>query len=527
MVPLGLALLVLLLASTLSTYRLQQWRIDGEVRAHIDDLKKTFQLEIDQGGRLLNGLIDFIKEDPDLQKAWLAKDEEDLLAHSQPILNKLRETFRITHFYYHGLDSVCFLRVHKPPRKGDYIDRFTLADAVDKGTPSHGVELGPLGTFTLRAVYPWMINGELVGFIELGIDIEGLALHLKETLRGELLVVIEKSYLQRADWEEGMKMLGRDSNWDQFEDFVVVEATTGTIPNVLAANMEKHHKQEHEEFLFSVLLDGQRYRSGFVPLFDAGDREVGEIIYMDDVTETAAALQTSLAVTTGVYVIIATLLFGFFYLLLGRLEDSLEQARTGLETANKQLEAEAEELKQAKDDLTEEVEQRAVIEHQLQRNIFELEQAKQEALRMMQDAQAAERRAGQSQQALQASEQRYRALFEQSPDGILIADIETAKFKYANPAICKMLGYTEAELKNMAVADIHPKDALDYIAAEYDAQARGEKAFAESVPCLKKDGTTMHADVNTIKMLVDGQNCEIGFFRNVSQRSAFREGQAF
>ena len=50
------------------------------------------------------------------------------------------------------------------------------------------------------AVGPWRIDGELAGYIELGIDVEGLALHLKEILGGELLVVIEKSYLQRGDW---------------------------------------------------------------------------------------------------------------------------------------------------------------------------------------------------------------------------------------------------------------------------------------------------------------------------------------
>ena len=87
-----------------------------------------------------------------------------------------------------------------------------------------------------------------------------------------------------------------------------------------------------------------------------------------------------------------------------------------------------------------------------------------------------------------------------------------------------MLGYTEAELRDMTVEDIHPKEALAYVTSEYDAQGRGEKTFAENVPCLRKNGTTMYADINTIKMLVDGQNCEIGFFRNVFKQG-LGEGQ--
>ena len=65
-----------------------------------------------------------------------------------------------------------------------------------------------------------------------------------------------------------------------------------------------------------------------------------------------------------------------------------------------------------------------------------------------------------AEETLRESEARYRTLFDKSADGILIADIETKKFKYANPAMCRMLGYTEDELRTMSVPDIHPKDAL-------------------------------------------------------------------
>src|SRR4030066_1168432 len=66
----------------------------------------------------------------------------------------------------------------------------------------------------------------------------------------------------------------------------------------------------------------------------------------------------------------------------------------------------------------------------------------------------------QAKEALRDSEERYRALFQASADGILIADIETKAFKYANPALCRMLGYTEEELRTLGLADIHPKEDL-------------------------------------------------------------------
>jgi len=85
--------------------------------------------------------------------------------------------------------------------------------------------------------------------------------------------------------------------------------------------------------------------------------------------------------------------------------------------------------------------------------------------------------------ALAESEKKYRMLFESSAEGILVARIEDRKFKYANRAICKMLGYTSDEMVRMGVADIHPPEDLEFVLEEFNALARGEKGLAENIPC--------------------------------------------
>ena len=120
--------------------------------------------------------------------------------------------------------------------------------------------------------------------------------------------------------------------------------------------------------------------------------------------------------------------------------------------------------------------------------------------------------------ALRESEARYRALFSESADGILIADIETRTFKFANPALCRMLGYPEDELRTMGLADIHPKDALQRVAAEFEAQARGDRALAPDLPCLRKDGSVLQVDVNAFRITIDGRLCIVGVFRDITER---------
>ncbi|MCX6646337.1 MAG: PAS domain S-box protein, partial [bacterium] len=57
----------------------------------------------------------------------------------------------------------------------------------------------------------------------------------------------------------------------------------------------------------------------------------------------------------------------------------------------------------------------------------------------------------QAEAALNESEEKYRTLFEGSPHGIVVADIETRKLTFANPSMCLMSGYTEIEFLQLGM----------------------------------------------------------------------------
>jgi PAS domain S-box-containing protein len=106
--------------------------------------------------------------------------------------------------------------------------------------------------------------------------------------------------------------------------------------------------------------------------------------------------------------------------------------------------------------------------------------------------------------ALLASEGRYRTLFEEAPDGILIAD-GSSKYLDANSSICRMLGYTREELVGMRARDIvvtaefeHIEPALDIIKAgsqyhrEWEFRRRDGSSFAaEVIASLMPDGNVL------------------------------------
>ena len=124
-----------------------------------------------------------------------------------------------------------------------------------------------------------------------------------------------------------------------------------------------------------------------------------------------------------------------------------------------------------------------------------------------------------AEEALRESQGRYRVISEGSLHGILMADRKTRQFVYANPCMCRLLGYTEKELLQLGVADIHPKDSLGHVASEFESQVRGEKTLASEPPCLRKDGTVFYADVTSSLVILDGgQECLVGFFADVTER---------
>lgn len=122
-----------------------------------------------------------------------------------------------------------------------------------------------------------------------------------------------------------------------------------------------------------------------------------------------------------------------------------------------------------------------------------------------------------SKEELELSEIKYKTVFEGARDGILAADAKTKKFLFANPQICRMLGYSEKELLGLGIKDIHPKKDLPYVIEQFNKQAKGEIDIARDIPALRKDKRVVYYDVNSTPIHIGKQSLVLGFFRDISQ----------
>ncbi|OYV97048.1 MAG: hypothetical protein B7Z68_04355, partial [Acidobacteria bacterium 21-70-11] len=136
-----------------------------------------------------------------------------------------------------------------------------------------------------------------------------------------------------------------------------------------------------------------------------------------------------------------------------------------------------------------------------------------------------------AEQALRDSEERYRTLVAHSPDGIFLADLK-GNFLSVNEAICRDLGFSEAEMLSMSVWDIVPEPQWEAHRARLARILKGE-ALDDTFEYQVRDkaGNLLPADVRSAPYR-KGDNL-VGFqaiARNVQERkraqAALHESEA-
>lgn len=297
--------------------------VESEVKRAQTLVERMYREDIGHNAQSLDVAMEVVGHDAALRAALARRDRAALLRLSAPLYTELRRKFGITHFYFSGPDRVNLLRVHQPERHGDVIARFTTLEAERTGAMAYGVELGPLGTFTLRLVTPWYEGGRLIGYVELGMEIDHVLDTVQKFAGVPVFVLVSKQYLKREDWEAGMRMLGRTPEWDRFPDAVLSTQASEAMPAALAARLAGGLPTEA-----SVVETTQAraiYRAAFLPLVDANGRDVGRMVALVDVSAPLASSRRMLYLGDGIGALVSGLLLGFFYRLVGRVGRRIER----------------------------------------------------------------------------------------------------------------------------------------------------------------------------------------------------------
>jgi len=316
----GILMIILALIFLISTiYFHESNSIDEDLVQLQSTTSDLYKNSISQNAKALQTIMDGLSTNRELATALSNQDRQLLLQHSASIYENFNHHYGITHFYFSNPERVNILRVHKPEKHGDIIDRQTTLLAYQDGKDHYGVELGVMGSLTLRYVRPWHDEQthKLLGFVELGMEVDNSVDAIRDLLGLEVYTLINKRHLEKSSWEEGAEIFGYKTGWEEFPQVVIGMDNRKSLPNTLSTLIQKTAFNSPEPHLVSkVRINGQC--AVFIPLNSMSGHHIGELIIIKDISSTLEHSQKLVLISSGVLLSGSVIAVIFFYWLVGR-----------------------------------------------------------------------------------------------------------------------------------------------------------------------------------------------------------------
>ncbi|MDP1593674.1 MAG: diguanylate cyclase [Gallionella sp.] len=294
-------------------------------------LKLHLSSILDSKAEVMEASLRFIAQDKHLLAALQAGDRKTLLALSAPIYERLHQQHNVTHFYFHDARRINLLRTHQPERFGDLINRHTALGAEKSAAVFSGIELGPLGTFTLRSVLPVLNNGELIGYIELGQEIDNLIQDMHAMFNAELFLLVDKQHLVQSNWEAGMKMLGRTHDWNALSSTVLVSQSLPDAPVYLLNQISVTQANPDIQIRQDIDFQNHSYWAATIPVNDADGHQSATLVMLHDMTHLNGQSRSDFILYATIFALIGLGILAFFSRILRRIERELIRSEISLQ----------------------------------------------------------------------------------------------------------------------------------------------------------------------------------------------------
>lgn len=127
-----------------------------------------------------------------------------------------------------------------------------------------------------------------------------------------------------------------------------------------------------------------------------------------------------------------------------------------------------------------------------------------------------------AEDALRASEEKYRLLFENANESILVG--QDGRIKFANPKFTKVMGYTEPELMSRPFVEfIHPDDG-EMVTNNHLKRLAGEDApqlYAFRI--VDRNGKIIWMEISAVSIIWDGRPATLNFLTDTTERKKVEE----
>ncbi len=121
------------------------------------------------------------------------------------------------------------------------------------------------------------------------------------------------------------------------------------------------------------------------------------------------------------------------------------------------------------------------------------------------------------EEKLRTSEERYRAIFEQAAESIVVVDIETEALVEFNDRAHENLGYTREEFQKLKISDFEAIESVEEVAKHIKKVARGRGDTFETKH-RKKNEEIRNILVSTRILSIDGESLALSIWSDITER---------
>ena len=126
------------------------------------------------------------------------------------------------------------------------------------------------------------------------------------------------------------------------------------------------------------------------------------------------------------------------------------------------------------------------------------------------------------EEALRDSEERYRLLFESTPQPIWVYNEDTLAFLAVNEAATRTYGYSRDEFLSMTINDIRPSEDIPTLMIKNDPN---DLVISSPWRHSTRTGTTLYVEMSSHPVVFDGKNSKLVIVNDVTERKLLDEKQ--
>tara|TARA_B100001540_G_scaffold289153_1_gene284894 strand:- start:4730 stop:6523 length:1794 start_codon:yes stop_codon:yes gene_type:complete len=294
-------------------------------------LQRLYDREIDSNVDLLSTVLSVVAQNEEFRALYQQGQRQNLYEATLELMNWLRREHDITHFYFIDLSGKTFLRGHIPERFGDQITRRTFDLARETGHVSAGVEMGGITSLTLRVVQPWYVDGQLIGYLELGKDVNKVLQPLSHAMKSPLLLLLHKDVVDRAKWEDYTHHLGGVPQWNLLPEHVVFFDKSVPISAQSISRLAEQQALQADAHVHGIILGDKSFSTVTMPVTDIHNRAVGQMLLLLDEERSHVSLERSLIISMLLVIAGGAVLYMGFSRILGRVDTEINSVRQALE----------------------------------------------------------------------------------------------------------------------------------------------------------------------------------------------------